>query len=138
VAWPGEGRVIVASTDAGALFTYKNLKAHTGRESSESGEERKLGEAGDTVQCIAFSSDAKKVFAGTHDGVVHVWSSDGKLLAKLEPSTNTPTFPLAAQSNDRGNRREEALLKRGTRSAERGTENNGASSRRLLQGGNVV
>jgi mono/diheme cytochrome c family protein len=138
VAWPGEGKVIVASTDAGVLFTYKNLKAHTGRESSESGDERKLGEAGDTVQCIAVGSDAKQTFVGTHDGVVQAWSSEGKLLAKLERPTNAPTLTIASRPGDLGSRREEVLLKRETRSAEGGIENIRASSRRLLQGEKVV
>lgn len=137
VAWPGDDQVIVVSTDAGVLFTYKNLKAHTGRESSESGDERKLGEAGDTVQCIAVPSDAKKVFAGTHDGLVQVWSSEGKLLAKLEASINAPAFTAASRPDERSSRREEALLKRGTRNAEHGAPIK-TSSRQLLPRSNVV
>ena len=84
VAWPGDGKTIVAATDAGAAFTYKHLKAHTGRESSESGDERKLGETGDSLLCLAVAPDAKRIFAGTQEGIVQVWNSEGKLLAKLE------------------------------------------------------
>jgi len=84
VAWPGDGKTIVAGTDAGAAFTYKNLKAHTGRETSESGDERKLGETGDAVLCLAAATDAMRIFAGSHEGIVQVWSGEGKLLAKLE------------------------------------------------------
>ena len=129
VAWRDDDKVIVASTDGGAVFSYKKLKAHTGNESSESGEERKLGEAGDTVQCIAVPSDAKTIFAGTHDGLVQVWRSEGKLLTKLSPSTNATTTTVAAQSNVRSSRRQEALT---TPSVIR------ASSRRLLLGKDVV
>src|SRR5437867_3268980 len=97
IGWPGDGKTIVAGTDAGAAFTYKNLKAHTGRESSESADERKLGETGDAVLCLAVATDAKRIFAGSHEGIVQVWNGEGKLLAKLEdgqhfggPNVTTP------------------------------------------------
>jgi WD40 repeat protein len=87
VAWGGEENVIVASTEEGGVFIYKNLKPHTGEQSSGSGDEKRIGDAGDAVLSIALPPDAKRVFAGSHDGIVHVWSSEGKLLTKLEPST---------------------------------------------------
>jgi WD40 repeat protein len=110
VAWPADGRMIVAGTDGGALFTFKNVKAHSGRESSESGEERKVGEVGDTVLCLAVSSDAKTIFAGTQDGLAQAWSSEGKLLAKLAPPTNAMLHAVTPPQGDRSSRREEALI----------------------------
>jgi mono/diheme cytochrome c family protein len=137
VAWPADGRMIVAGTDGGALFTYRNVKAHSGRESSESGEERNVGEAGGTMHCLAVSPDAKTIFAGTHDGVVQAWSSEGKLLAKLAPPTHAMLQAVAPPQGDRSSREEETLFKRGPRNVERGIEIR-ASLRRLLQNGNLV
>jgi len=101
LAWPGDGKLIVAATDAGAAVTYKNLKAHTGRESSESGDERKLGESSDAVLSLAVATDARRIFAGTQDGVVQVWNSEGKLLAKLEDRQSSAGRELATAQNNR-------------------------------------
>jgi len=128
VAWPGDGNVIIATTDGGAVLAYKNLKAHTGRESSDSGEERKLGDAGDAVLRAAATPDVKRIFAGTHDGIVQLWNSEGKLLAKLAPATNAAMLGVA-RSDERSSRREEALP---------ASSDKGASSRRLLQVGNFL
>src|SRR5438046_10187523 len=87
-AWPGDGKVIFAATDAGNVFSYSNLKAHTGEQSSSGGDEKRIGEANETVLCMAMTPDGKPIFAGSHDGVVHVWNSERKLLAKLRPATN--------------------------------------------------
>ena len=132
VAWPGDGEVIFAATDEGAAFTYKKLKAHTGQESSESADERKLGEAGDTVLSVAASPDAKRIFAGTHEGFVQVWSSEGKLLAKLAPPTDAVVINIAPASDPRSSRRKEALTSSSS------SENIRASSRRLLQVGSFL
>jgi len=132
VAWLGDGKVIVAATDGGAAFTYKNLKAHTGKETSESGDERKLGEAGEAVMCIAATTDAKRIFAGTHDGAVQVWTGEGKLLAKLTPSINAMRSDVAPLSSERRSRREEAVASSSPSGKVR------ASSRRLLRAGNLL
>ena len=98
VRWPGEGASIVAATDGGGVFAYKNLKAHTGEQSSASADERKLGDVGGEVTCIAAATDAKTIFTGGHDGTVTVWSDEGKLLAKLSAPTNAPlanAFPTS-------------------------------------------
>lgn len=89
VAWPADGHSIFAATDGGAALSYKNLKVHSGEQSSSSGDERKLGETGDAVNCLAVASDGKQIFAGCQDGSVHVWNDAGKLLARLPAPTNT-------------------------------------------------
>jgi len=94
VAWGNEENVIVASTEEGGVFIYKNLKPHTGEQSSGTGDEKRIGDAGDAVLSIALPPDAKRVFAGSHDGVVHVWSSEGKLLTKLESSAVATTAAM--------------------------------------------
>ena len=130
INWSGDGQAIVASTDAGSLFTYKNLKLHTGGQSSASGDEKRIGDAGDTVQCIATSTDTMTIFAGTQDGMVQVWRGDGKSLAKLSPSTNMATPAFAASSDAQGSRLTEAPRKAVTKVR--------ASSRRMADAGNIV
>jgi len=100
VAWPGDGKIIIATTEGGGVSSYSNLKAHTGEQSSSGGDEKKIGTANDTVSCMAATPDAKTIFAGGHDGVVHVWNSERELLAKLTPATNTIAFRTAPPSRN--------------------------------------
>src|SRR5439155_26116798 len=93
VAWPDEGNVIIAGTDSGDVYSYSNLKPHTGEQSSRGGDEKKIGNANEAVLCAAATRDAKTIFAGSHDGVVHVWNSERKLLAKLTLTT-VPGAPV--------------------------------------------
>ncbi|HKS37571.1 MAG TPA: c-type cytochrome domain-containing protein [Verrucomicrobiae bacterium] len=110
VAWPGEGHVIVAATDGGDVFSYNNLKAHTGEQSSRGGDEKKIGDANEAILSLVTTPDAKVIFAGSHDGGVRVWNSERKLLAKLDPTTNevirVARPPITAS---RSSRRQEAL-----------------------------
>jgi mono/diheme cytochrome c family protein len=98
VAWPGDGAVILATTDAGGVFTYKNLKTHSGEQSSASGDESRIGDAGDAVFCAATTADVGKVFAGTHDGFVHIWKSDGTRIARLDPPAFQAGAPVAVEN----------------------------------------
>ncbi|MDB6029787.1 MAG: domain, G-beta repeat, partial [Verrucomicrobiales bacterium] len=84
--WPQGGKTIYAATDAGAIYSYTDLKAHSGMESSNSGEERKLASASDAVLCIAAISGTN-LFVGTHSGKVLVYNKDGKLLETLSSET---------------------------------------------------
>jgi WD40 repeat protein len=92
VTWLTNGNVIAAN-DGGGVFAYSNFKAHTGEQSSSGGKETKIADMGEAVLCLAASSDGKTIFAGSHDGIVHVWSGDGKLRAKLEAITSAPGNP---------------------------------------------
>src|SRR6266511_115092 len=134
VAWPGDGSTIVATTDGGELFTYTDLKAHSGEQSSRGGDEKKIGESGDVVLCTAVTPDGKTFFVGSHDGRVHVWNRERQLLAKLTPEISTTESGLLE-------RHDEAVVV-----AARGRSPNpnfearipkltGAASRRLLQSG---
>ena len=105
VAWPGDGAAIVAVSDAGGVFAYRNLKAHTGEQSSASADERKLAETDEPALAVAATSDAQSVFVGTQDGAVQAFNGDGKRLAKLAleppgtPSTGSGlSSPLATTS----------------------------------------
>ena len=100
VAWPGDGAIILAATDAGGVYSYKNLKAHTGEQSSASGDERKIGDTDDPALALAASSDAKTIFVGTQEGQVFGWNHDGKKLARL-PVETTPTNAPAVASASR-------------------------------------
>jgi WD40 repeat protein/mono/diheme cytochrome c family protein len=88
ILWPGDGKTVYAAEEPGIVLNYKNLKAHSGMESSNNGDERKLTESADGVICIAVSPDAKRIFAGTQQGIVQVFNSEGKLLATVGQSTN--------------------------------------------------
>lgn len=94
VAWPGEGAAIFAVTDAGGVYRYTNLKSHTGEQSSASADERRLGELPDAALCVVTSADGKIIGAGGHDGRVRLWDQDGKLLAELIASNDTPRSDL--------------------------------------------
>src|SRR5205807_6101128 len=132
VAWPGDGKVIIAATDGGGVSSYTNLKAHTGEQSSSGGDEKKIGDANETVLCIATTPDAKTIFAGSHDGVVHVWNSERELLAKLTPATNTIEFGAAPSSHNRPPK-VPRLVSSDLKSESRDAKSIRALSRRLLQ-----
>lgn len=95
VAWPGDGTAILAVTDAGALLRYTNLKAHTGEQSSASGDEKRLAELPDAALCVSSSADGTRIVAGAHDGSVRLWDAEGKLLAELAPAA-IPTNAVVA------------------------------------------
>ncbi len=92
VSWPGESNVVVAATDAGGVLSYSNLKAHTGEQSSATADERFIGTATDAVFAVAATADARVVCAASQDGFVHVWNSEGKLMAKLIPPVQAESF----------------------------------------------
>lgn len=98
VAWPGEGKTVAATTDGGAAFTYKNLKAHTGEQSSASGDERRLGDGGDALFSVAVAADGKRIYAGGFDGTVSVWNAEGKLQTRLLAGTNSSAPMVVAAS----------------------------------------
>jgi hypothetical protein len=55
------------------------------------------------VLCLAATSDARKVFAGSHDGSVHAWSSEGTSMGKIEALSGTleqPTSPDRSRSKE--------------------------------------
>ena len=85
VRWPGDGKTIVAATHQGAVFTYTNLQPHAGTERSKGGDEKKIGDAGDTLFCAVSTLSPSTIFSGGHSGQVQVWSGEGKLVAKLAP-----------------------------------------------------
>lgn len=101
VGWPSQDRILFALRQSGSLLTYKNLKAHTGEQSSASGEERHVGTLSPMAHVLAASMDGSMIAAGGQDGVVHLLDSSGKTLAKWEPDEAPPASlaPLAEISN---------------------------------------
>lgn len=95
VSWPGNGKTIIASTSNGGVFTYADLKVHSGEQKSKGGEEKKVGETAETFLCVTSTPSGKTIFAGGHDGTVQVWSHAGKLLAKLAAPTEPELNPAA-------------------------------------------
>ena len=101
--WPEGGKTIFAGTDAGTILAYSNLKPHAGTEGANSGEERKVATASDSVLCVAANSETN-LFVGTHSGKVHVYNKDGKLLGTLTPEASRDTAspsPAVSVSNAR-------------------------------------
>lgn len=82
VRWAGEGSTIVAATTRG-VAAYTNFKRHTGEERSKGGDEKKVADADGTILSLVCTPDADTIFAGTHDGNVHVWNRAGRSLARL-------------------------------------------------------
>jgi len=96
VAWPGDSSAVFAANDAGTVFRYINLKTHTGEQSSASGDERQIGTLTGAVLAMDVTADGSRIAAGSHDGAVHLWNVEGKLLAKLEiVPAPTPTVASA-------------------------------------------
>ncbi len=96
LTWPGDNQALFAVTDGGSAFRYTDLKAHTGEQSSASGNERKLSDSDESLLSLATSADGKTIFAGSHAGAVHVWNNEGKLLARLAPCANAPGVAAVA------------------------------------------
>ncbi len=82
VAWAAEGSAVLAATEEGAVFRYTDLKVHTGAQSSETGNERRIGAAGAPVYALAAAGST--VLAATADGSVVAWDKDAKALEKAE------------------------------------------------------
>ncbi|MFN0130403.1 MAG: c-type cytochrome domain-containing protein [Verrucomicrobiales bacterium] len=95
VAWGAEGAV-VAVTDEGAAYRYTDLKAHSGAQSSETGNERRLGGVDVPLLCVVVAPDGGRLFAGTSDGRVVGWTADGKAFEPVD--IESATVPAAAAS----------------------------------------
>lgn len=108
VAWPAEANAIFATTDAGQLLRYTNLKRHTGEQSSATADERQLASAPDVILALSASADGKRLAIGRHDGWVSVFDADGKELKTLKPivgaaaGANPASGKLGHGQQDRG------------------------------------
>ena len=88
IAWPDDGKAIFAATDAGQLFSYKNLKRHSGEQNSASGDERKLADVNEPLWCLG--TDGNVIVAAGQQGTIVALNNEGKQLARLSV-TNQPT-----------------------------------------------
>jgi WD40 repeat protein len=96
VVWVPTGPTVFAVTDGGGLMRYTDLKPHTGAQSSDSAREQKFESAGTDLHCVAATANAERVFAGSYDGHVFVWSKEGKVMSKMdagESKTGAPAPP---------------------------------------------
>lgn len=93
VAWVPTGPTVFAVTDGGGLMRYTDLKAHTGAQSSDSAKEQKFESAGTDLTCVAATANAERVFAGSYDGHVFVWSKEGKVLKKIDANDSKAEAP---------------------------------------------
>ena len=90
VAWPDDGKLIFAATDAGQVFSYKNLKRHSGEQSSASGDERRLANVNEPLWCLG--ADGTVIVAAGQQGTIFAWNTDGKEVAKLSVTNEPPTL----------------------------------------------
>jgi len=98
VAWATTVPALFAATDAGGLLRYSDFKSHTGAQSSESANERKLEVAGAALHSLAVTASGDRVFAGTNDGRVLGWNKDGKLVSKVEVNPPSNASAVAAST----------------------------------------
>ena len=107
LTWPGDGSMIFAATDAGQVFSYKNLKRHSGEQSSGSGDERKIAGVDEPLWCLG--TDDKLLVAAGQQGSIFAWNTDGKQIAKF--SVTNP--PAVAAEVTRRTPRQQASSRRG-------------------------
>ena len=81
------GPTVLTAGDDGALGRLSDLKAHTGAQSSETGNEKQLGNAASPVFCTAALPDGRRIFAGTADGRILGWNGDGKETDSIDPAS---------------------------------------------------
>jgi hypothetical protein len=84
VMWSAAGPAVLAVTDDGALLRYKDLKTHTGAQSSDTGNERQLGRTDSALYCVAATDNGERIFAGSSEGHILCWDKDGKLLHDID------------------------------------------------------
>ena len=84
LAWSDDSKKLFSACEDGAVRLFTDFKTHSGSESSDGAQERTFTNMGETLYTLAATADGKKVFAGSHNGTVYCWNSDGKLLEKFE------------------------------------------------------
>jgi WD40 repeat protein len=90
VMWSAAGPAVFAVTDDGALLRYKDLKTHTGAQSSDTGNERQLGRTDSALYCVAATDNGERIFAGSSEGHILCWDKDGKLLHDIDAAAASP------------------------------------------------
>ncbi len=83
VLWVTNGASVLAATEAGGVFRYTDLKTHSGEQSSSSGNESKVADAGGVVFALAANRAGRLIAAGGSDGTIAVWAKNGKVQRKF-------------------------------------------------------
>ncbi len=99
VCWPGDGASLFGASDDGRLVRFTQLQAHTGEQSSGSGQEHSVGQTSEGVLCVAAAPDHRRLFVGCQDGVVQVWKEEGGLVISLPPTEPAPAAPPGTASS---------------------------------------
>jgi mono/diheme cytochrome c family protein len=96
--WAGDGKSLVTVGEDGTPRVFNEFKPHTGAANSAGAKDRKLGGVGEMLNAVAMTKDGQTIYAGAQDGVVHIWSGDGKLQGKLTaPGTELAKQEKAAE-----------------------------------------
>ncbi len=95
--WGEGGAAVFAVLDDGAVLKYTGLISHTGAQSSDSGHEKRIGEAASALYALAVDATDGRIIAGTREGRILAWNKEGKLTEDLPASptqaATTPTSP---------------------------------------------
>jgi mono/diheme cytochrome c family protein len=97
--WLTNDSAVLVANESGVVLRYTDLKAHSGEQSSNGGNERKMGEAGEMLLSLAATRDGKTLFAGSHEGNLNIWRRDSKLDVKLGPDGQAAGSPATASTN---------------------------------------
>ena len=98
VAWSADGKTAITTTDNGQVIRWSNFKAHTGAQSSETAEERSLGNWSKPLQSVTVAADGSVSAAGAEDGTVYLVDREGKLLHTFAPQTAAAVVANTAPS----------------------------------------
>jgi WD40 repeat protein len=95
--WGEGGAAVFAVLEDGAVMKYTGLKSHTGAQSSESGQEKRIGEAASALYAMAVDAADGRILAGTRAGRILAWNKEGKLTDDFPAAPTlaapTPTSP---------------------------------------------
>lgn len=91
--WAADGKSLVSSGEDGAPRIFTEFKPHTGAASSSGVKDRKLTGVDEALNAVTMTRDGKTIYGGGQDGVLYIWSSDGKVQGKL-----TVTAPSLADA----------------------------------------
>lgn len=93
VVWPAGGKHALVVDEGGDIWAFNDFKRHSGAQSSDAANERRLAAWESPLHSLSASEDGKVISVGHEDGVVRVLDETGKVKLKLEAA---PKIQIAA------------------------------------------